>query len=121
MDATAGASICCCVPSMFDSSGVKVPLAALAQIRQAVEQGVPRAPVLADSAYGNETRFREGITELELRYAVGVHENMTPYGFLAIERTRFSPSARAGRLDLRAARIPPHFQPRGSPGTRRTA
>jgi SRSO17 transposase len=30
---------------------------------------VPPAPVLADSAYGNETRFREGITELELQYA----------------------------------------------------
>jgi SRSO17 transposase len=53
------------------------PAIALAQIRQAVEQGVPPAPVLADSAYGNETRFREGITELELQYAVGVHENMT--------------------------------------------
>jgi SRSO17 transposase len=53
------------------------PAIALAQIRQAVEQGVSRAPVLADSAYGNETRFREGVTELELRYAVGVHENMT--------------------------------------------
>jgi SRSO17 transposase len=49
------------------------PVIALAQIRQAVEQGVPPAPVLADSAYGNETRFREGITELDLQYAVGVH------------------------------------------------
>jgi len=53
------------------------PAMALAQIRQAVEQGVPPAPVLADSAYGKETRFREGITELELPYGVGVHENMT--------------------------------------------
>ena len=53
------------------------PAITLAQIRQAVEQGVPPAPVLADSGYGNETRFREGITELELPYAVGVHENLT--------------------------------------------
>jgi SRSO17 transposase len=53
------------------------PAIALVQIRQAVEQGVPPAPVLADSAYGNETGFREGITELKLRYAVGVHENLT--------------------------------------------
>ena len=45
------------------------PAIALAQIRQAVEQGVPRAPVLADSAYGHETRFREGITELDLQSA----------------------------------------------------
>jgi SRSO17 transposase len=255
------------------------PAIALAQIRQAVEQGIPLAPVLADSAYGNETRFREGITELGLRYAVGVHENMTvwrsgevprwkkrrkgrgrpptrlhrdvehppvsvkelalalpdsawknvtwreatrhklksrfaavrvrpahrdykrsepypeewllvewpsgeteptkywlstlpansrltplvrlakhrwiierdyeelkqelglghyegrswrgfhhhatlciaAYGFLVIERSRFSPSAQAGRLELRAPRIPPHFRPRGSPRARRTA
>ena len=255
------------------------PAIALAQIRQAVEQGVPPAPVLADSAYGNETRFREGLTELELQYAVGVHENLTvwqpgevprpkkrrkgrgrpptrlhrdaehqpvsvkelafslpahegrivtwregtrqklksrfaavrvrpayrdekrsepypeewlliewpsgetepakywlstlpeqtsltalvrltkhrwiierdyeelkqelglghyegrgwrgfhhhatlctaAYGFLVIERTRFSPSARAGQMGLRAAKIPPHFQPRGSPDARRTA
>src|SRR6204780_3579929 len=255
------------------------PAIALAQIRQAVEQRVPPAPILADSAYGNETRFREGISELELQYAVGVHENMpvwqpvevprpnerrkgrgrppvrlhrdaehqpvsvkeralslpahvwkivtwregtrkkltsrfgavrvrpahrdqkrsdpypeewllmewpsgeaepakywlstlppqtrltalvrlakhrwiierdyeelkqelglghyegrgwrgfhhhatlciAAYGFLVAERNRFSPSARAGRLELRAAKIPPHFQPRGSPDARRTA
>ena len=42
-------------------------------------------------------------------------------GFLVIERTRFSLSARAGRQELRAAGIPPHFQPRGSPRARRTA
>lgn len=255
------------------------PAIALAQIHQAVEQEVPAAPVLADSGYGNDTRFREGVTELELRYVVGVHENLTvwppgeiprpklrrkgkgrpptrlhrdaehrpisvkelalslpdqawkivswregskhklkscfaavrvrpahrdqkrsepypeewlllewpsgeteptkywlstlpvqtkltalvrlakhrwiierdyqelkqelglghyegrgwrgfhhhatlciaAYGFLLVERSRFSPSARSGRLALRAAKIPPHFQARGSPRTRRTA
>jgi len=251
------------------------PAMALAQIRQAVEREIPTAPVLADSAYGNDSQFREGLTTMHLLYAVGVHENMTvwqqgetpqpkprrpgrgrppkrlqrrpaavkelalalpeqtwktvtwregtrhklrsrfaavrvrpahrdhlrsepypeewlliewprgeteptkywlstlppqtrltalvrlakhrwiierdyeelkqelglghyegrgwrgfhhhatlciaAYGFLAIERTRFSPSARSGRLELRAARIPPHFQPRGSPRARRTA
>jgi SRSO17 transposase len=255
------------------------PEIALEQIRQAVAEGVPPAPVLADSAYGQETRFREGITEVGLHYVMGVKENTTvwrpgetprpqkrrkgrgrpptrlhrdaehqpvsvkqlalqlpdrawktvtwregtqqklrsrfaavrvrpahrdhlrsephaeewlliewpasenepikywlstlpahsrltalvrlahhrwiierdyeelkqelglghyegrgwrgfhhhatlciaAYGFLVIERTRFSPSARAGRLELRAARIPPHFQPRGSPRARRTA
>jgi SRSO17 transposase len=53
------------------------PTIALGQIRRAVEQGVPTAPVLADCAYGNDTRFREGITELDLLYAVGVQENTT--------------------------------------------
>lgn len=255
------------------------PALALAQIRGAVEQEVPAAPVLADSAYGNDTQFREGITALGLPYVVGVHENVTvwrageiprpkkrrkgrgrpptrlhrdaehqpvsvkelalslpdpawktvtwregtkhqlkarfaalrvrpahrdykrsepypeewllmewprgeaeptkywlstlppqtrlaalvrlakhrwiierdyeelkqelglghyegrgwrgfhhhatlciaAYGFLVIERTRFSPSARSGRLELRPPKIPPHFQPRGSPRARRTA
>ena len=255
------------------------PMIALEQIRQAVEQGIPAAPVLADSAYGNDTRFREGVAELNLRYVVGVQENTTvwrpgevperkkrrqgrgrpptrlqrdpdhqpvsvkqvalelpdrewktvtwregtrqrlqsrfaavrvrpahrdhlrgepyaeewlliewpaneaepikywlstlpaqsrlsalvrlahhrwiierdyeelkqelglghyegrgwrgfhhhatlciaAYGFLVIERTRFSPSARVGRLELRTPRIPPQFQPRGSPRARRTA
>ena len=255
------------------------PAIALAQIRQAVKKEVPSAPVLADSGYGNDTQFREGITELELPYVVGVHENMTvwrpgevprpkprrkgrgrpptrlhrdaehkpvsvkelahslpqqawktvtwregtrqklksrfaavrvrpahrdqkrtepypeewllvewpsgeseptkywlstlpaqtrltalvrlakhrwiierdyqelkqelglghyegrgwrgfhhhatlciaAYGFLILERTRFSPSARSGRLELCAPAIPPHFQPRGSPHARRTA
>jgi SRSO17 transposase len=53
------------------------PAIALAQIRQALAQGVPPAPVLADSAYGNETRFRAELTVLGLQYAVGVHENLT--------------------------------------------
>jgi SRSO17 transposase len=53
------------------------PAIALEQIRQAVEREVPAAPVLADAAYGNDTQFREGITELGLRYVVRVHENMT--------------------------------------------
>ena len=53
------------------------PQIALAQIRQAVEQGVGAAPVVADSAYGNDTQFREGITELGLPYVVGIHETTT--------------------------------------------
>jgi SRSO17 transposase len=53
------------------------PAIALAQIRRAVEQEIPTAPVLADSAYGNDTGFREGITKLSLPYVVGVHENTT--------------------------------------------
>ena len=53
------------------------PAIALAQIRRAVEPEVLTAPVLADSAYGNDTGFREGITELGLPYVVGIHENTT--------------------------------------------
>jgi len=53
------------------------PAMALRQLRNAVEEGVPPAPVLADAAYGNDSQFREGITELGLCYAVGVQSTTT--------------------------------------------
>jgi len=53
------------------------PEIALGQIRQAVEQEVATAPVLADSAYGNDTQFREGITQLDVPSGVGLHETTT--------------------------------------------
>jgi SRSO17 transposase len=53
------------------------PQIALEQIRKAVREGVPRAPVLADAAYGDNYDFRESITELGLRYVVGVRERTT--------------------------------------------
>jgi SRSO17 transposase len=48
------------------------PQIALAQIRAALEAGVPRAPVLADPEYGVDTVFRDGVTELGLPYVVGI-------------------------------------------------
>jgi SRSO17 transposase len=53
------------------------PAIALQQIRQALEEGVPPAPVLADAAYGNDSKFRERIGELGLSYVVGVQSSMT--------------------------------------------
>jgi SRSO17 transposase len=50
---------------------------ALEQIRKAVRDGVPPAPVLADAAYGDNCDFREGITDLSLRYVVGVRARTT--------------------------------------------
>src|SRR5947209_10657144 len=44
------------------------PQIALAQIRSALLAGVPSAVVLADAGYGVDTGFRDGITELGLRY-----------------------------------------------------
>jgi SRSO17 transposase len=48
------------------------PRIALAQIRQALADGVPAGVVLADAGYGIETDFRTSLTELGLRYVVGV-------------------------------------------------
>jgi len=53
------------------------PAIALDQIRRAVEDGVRKAPVLADAGYGNDSKFRAGITEAGLAYVVGVQGSMT--------------------------------------------
>lgn len=53
------------------------PTIALEQIRQAKTDGVPVGTVLADAAYGDETAFREGITELGLDYALAVRAGTT--------------------------------------------
>src|SRR3984957_18819947 len=48
------------------------PDIALDQIRAAVAAQVARGVVLADAAYGINTDFRDGLTELGLPYVVGV-------------------------------------------------
>jgi len=53
------------------------PQIALEQIQKALEDGVPPAPVLADAAYGNDSGFRRGITELGLDYMLGVQSSTT--------------------------------------------
>ena len=53
------------------------PQIALGQIRQAVEADVVRGVVLADAAYGNDSAFRAGLSELRLRYVVGVQSSTT--------------------------------------------
>jgi len=53
------------------------PEIALAQMRQAVAWGVPMGGVLADAGYGDETAFRDGITELGMLYAVGIRPATT--------------------------------------------
>src|SRR3954451_15579388 len=53
------------------------PDIALDQIRAAVATNLDRGVVLADAAYGINTEFREGLTELNLQYVVGVQSSMT--------------------------------------------
>jgi len=53
------------------------PAIAVQQIQQAWEEGVPPAPILADAAYGNDSQFREGISELGLNYVLGVQSSTT--------------------------------------------
>jgi SRSO17 transposase len=72
-----------------------------------------------------ELKQELGLGHYEGRGWRGFHHHATlciaAYGFLVAERSRFSPSARAGQLDLRAPKISPEFRPRGTPRTSRTA
>lgn len=49
------------------------PQLALNMMRWAVEDGLPKGVLLADSAYGDSSTFRESVRGLGLDYAVGVH------------------------------------------------
>ncbi len=51
------------------------PRIALNQIRAALQEGVPAAPVLADAGYGIDTAFRDGVTDLGLSYALGIQSS----------------------------------------------
>ena len=72
-----------------------------------------------------ELKQELGLGHYEGRGWRGFHHHATlciaAYGFLVAERSRFSPSARAAGLELRAPRIPPEYKPRGSPRAGRAA
>lgn len=54
----------------------KKPEIALEQLRSALAAGVPRGPVLADAGYGNNTGFRDTVTEeFKLPYVVGIESS----------------------------------------------
>jgi len=60
------------------------PRIALDQLEWACANGLPRGDVIADAGYGAEERFRAGITELGLRYVVGVKSTNTVWTKIAI-------------------------------------
>jgi SRSO17 transposase len=72
-----------------------------------------------------ELKQELGLGHFEGRNWRGFHHHATlciaAYGFLVAERSRFSPSARAGHLGFVAPGPEPDFRPRGSPRTPRTA
>jgi SRSO17 transposase len=70
------------------------PQMALAQIRQAVEAGVPPGVVLADEVYGSNREFRSGVAELKLNYSLAVRSNTTVW---ALEWQPLPPKPWRGR------------------------
>jgi SRSO17 transposase len=67
-----------------------------------------------------ELKQELGLGHFEGRSWRGFHHHATlciaAYGFLVVERSRFSPSARAGRLELSLPPQPETYQPRGGAG-----
>ena len=83
------------------------PEIALEQIRQAAAAGLERGTVLADAAYGINTEFRDGLTELKLTYAVGVQSSITVWE-PGREPLAPKPRARMGRPPRLLRRSPEH-------------
>jgi SRSO17 transposase len=53
------------------------PELAMEMIQRAIDNGLPRGVVLADSGYGDSSIFRKQLRQLGLDYAVGVHAPTT--------------------------------------------
>ncbi len=70
------------------------PQIALAQIQQAVEDGVSRGVVLADEVYGSNREFREGVAELKLEYSLAVRSTTTVW---AMDRQPLPPRPWKGK------------------------
>jgi SRSO17 transposase len=72
-----------------------------------------------------ELKQELGLGHYEGRGWRGFHHHATlciaAYGFLVAERSRFSPSSRAGQLGLPVPPMPSKFRPRGSPDSPRAA
>jgi SRSO17 transposase len=72
-----------------------------------------------------ELKQELGLGHFEGRNWRGFHHHATlciaAYGFLVAERSRFSPSARAGKLAVTSCEPTANFRPRGSPNSSRAA
>jgi SRSO17 transposase len=80
---------------------------ALGQLRQAREEDVPVGLVLGDAGYGDETEFRVGVSDLGLRYVLGLRSATTvwPPGEAPLPP---APWSGRGRPPTRLRRSPEH-------------
>ena len=95
----------CKVAGVPDEIGFATkPEIALTQMRQACEEGVPPGVVLADPAYGAETAFRDGITNLGLPYVMGIRSTTSVWapGVTPLPARKWSGRGRPTKLLRRA-------------------
>ena len=80
---------------------------ALGQLRQAREADIPVGTVLGDAGYGDESDFRVGVAELDLRYVLGIRSGTTvwPPGQAPLPP---APWSGRGRPPTRLRRSPEH-------------
>src|SRR6201994_3326798 len=75
------------------------PEIALEQIRWACEAGLPRGVALMDTAYGNDSRLRAGMTDLGVPYVAGILPNTLMWRFGTGPRRKGKPLNNTGRRD----------------------
>jgi len=75
------------------------PEIALEQIRWACEAGLPRGVGLMDTAYGNDSRLRAGMTELGMPYVAGILPNTLMWRPGTGPRRMDKPMNNTGRRD----------------------
>ena len=75
------------------------PEIALEQIRWACEAGLPRGVGLMDVAYGNDSRLRAGMTDLNVPYVAGIMPNTLMWQSGAGPRRKGKPLNNTGRRD----------------------
>jgi len=75
--------------------------------RQASGWEIPTAPILADSAYGDDTRFRTGLHAQELEYLLAVSSKVSVYG----PETTFAVPERNGTVGRRRSVARPDRKP----------
>jgi SRSO17 transposase len=75
------------------------PEIALGQIRWACEVGLPRGVALMDTAYGNDSRLRAGMTELGVPYVAGILSNTLMWQSGTGPRRKGRPLNNTGRRD----------------------
>jgi SRSO17 transposase len=81
------------------------PQIALDKLRAAHAAGIPLGTVLADSGYGYDSQFREGITQLGLLYAVGIQSNVLMWKADTILPVQGPDGEKPSRPQLRAQQI----------------